>query len=125
MDICHLSLVGCCIENDTTWAADSFRLEGYEIRNALFHAESLPDGRRCFLIEMPERQNQFFQDIDRAEEIIIRFLEEISRFEFLCGFCDCEARPEDESGYAISVDYKETPTIFLRSWKIDGLTSRN
>lgn len=80
---------------------------------------------RCFLIEMPERQNQFFQDIDRAEEIIIRFLEEISQFEFLCGFCDCEARPEDESGYAISVDYKETPTIFLQSWKIDGLTSRN
>lgn len=116
--------VDCCIENDKTWAVGSFRLEGYEIKNVLFHAESLPDDRRCFLMEMPEQQNLFFQDIDRAEEIIIRFLEEISRFEFLYGFCDCEARPEDER-YAISVDYKETPNIFLQLWKIDGLTSRN
>lgn len=118
------NMIDCCIKSNMAWATGKFNLEEYEIKNVLFHIESLSNDRKCFLIEMPEQQNQIFQDIDKAEEVIIHFLEEISRFEFLCGFCDSEASPEDECGYAIFIDYELASKIFFQSWKIDGLTSR-
>ncbi len=118
-------IIDCCIDDCMIRVRGRFNLEEYEIKNVLFHVESLSNDRKCFMIEMPEQQNRIFEDIDKAEEIIIHFLERISQFHFLCGFCDNEASPEDESGYAIYVEYELAFNIFFQPWKIDGLTSRN
>lgn len=101
-----------------------FTLGGYEIKDALFQAESLENYAYCFLIEMPEDKNHIFKDIDMAEQTIISFLKESADFGFSKGFCDREARVEDKCGYAISVDYLPSVNVILQSWKIDGLTSR-
>ena len=113
-----------CIKSNMAWIIGDFFLGKYEIKNVLFQVELLPDNKICFLIEMPEQQNQFFEDIDNAEKVIIQFLKEISEFKFLYGFCDNEAEPEDKHGYAIFVDYELSSKISFQSWKIDGLTNR-
>lgn len=113
-----------CIQSYMAKITGSFWLGGYEVKEVLFRVEALPDHTNCFYIEMPEMQNQIFQDIDMVEQIIISFFKEISVFEFSKGFCDSEAAAGDKTGYAISVDYKPSVTIRLQPWKIDGLTHR-
>lgn len=113
-----------CIKDSMAKITGDFILGGYTIKDALFQVESLADNTNCFLIMMPEQQNQIFRDINMAEEIIISFFKEISQLGFRKGFCDSEAEAEDEHGYAISVDYNPFANIALQSWKIDGLTSR-
>ncbi len=122
---CVENMVDCCIRNHMIQARGGFNLEEYEIKNVLFRVESLPNNKKCFLIEMPEQQNSIFEDIDKAEEVIIHFFENISQFHFLYGFCDNEAEPEDECGYSIYVEYDFAFKIFFQPWKIDGLTGRS
>lgn len=118
-------MIDCCIGNNMVWARGEFNLEEYKIKNVLFHVETLSDDRKCFMIEMPEQHNLIFQDIDRAENAIIHFFEEISQFHFLWGFCDNEAGPEDGNGYAIYVEFEPEFNIMFQPWKIDGFTDRN
>ncbi len=113
-----------CIKCNMAKITGDFKLGGYEIKDALFQVESLPDNLSCFYIEMPEQQNQIFKNLDVAEEVIISFLKELSSLEFSKGFCDSEAVAGHESGYAISVDYEPSVNMILQSWKIDGLTGR-
>lgn len=113
-----------CLKYNMAKITVDFILGGYEINDALFQVEYLKDHSNCFLIEMPEEQNQIFEDIDMAEKIIISFLKELSDFGFSKGFCDSEARAEVKCGYAISVDYTPYVNVILQSWKIDGLTGR-
>ena len=111
-----------CLKYNMAKIIGNFMLGDYDIKDVIFQVESYMDHANCFLIEMPEQQNHIFEDIDKAEKIIISFLKEISGFSK--GFCDSEARAEDKNGYAISVDYTPSANIILQSWKIDGLTCR-
>lgn len=113
-----------CLKYNMAKITGDFMLGDYEIKDAIFQVESYTDHANCFLIEMPEQQNPIFEDIDRAENMIISFLKEISGFGFSKGFCDSEAGAGDKCGYAISVDYTPSANIILQSWKIDGFTSR-
>ena len=113
-----------CIQYNMAKITGDMKLGEYEIHEVLFQAEELSDGTYCFLIQMPEQQNDIFEDINVAEDRVIRFLKEIAQYRFLQGFCDSEAEAEDKQGYAISVVYNPSANITLQSWMIGGITSR-
>lgn len=113
-----------CTQYNMAKITGDLKLGEYEIHEVFFQVEELSDGSCCFLIQMPEQTNYIFQDIHVAEEHIISFLKEVAPYGFRKGFCDSEAEPEDEHGYAISVVYDPSAKISLQSWMMDGLTSR-
>ena len=113
-----------CIEYNMSKITGKMKLGVYEIKEVIFQVEKLSNGTYCFLIKMPERQNDIFEDINVAEDYIICFLKQLDQYSFLQGFCDNEAEAEDKQGYAISVVYNPTANIIFQSWMIDGLTPR-
>lgn len=116
--------INYCIEHNMAKITGNLKLGEYEIKEVLFQVEELSNGTYCFLIQMPEQQNNIFKDVNVAEERIICFFKNIAQYRFLQGFCDSEAEAEDTQGYAISVDYNPSANIILQSWMIDGITSR-
>lgn len=125
-DVSWLEALEHCYQDDMAEILCSFTIAQYTFQNVLIRINHLHN-LHCILFEIPD-SNLLFQDLEKAESIIVAMLKGDAYKTFLYAFCDSDAdfylieERDLDSAYSIYVKYEPFAQVFYNRWMIDGLT---